>query len=108
MGGGKTISEHQKSELIRLVPHPRTLRKAREQVKYMVIDGLSARRTRNYLHRWIAWWVGTSKTWVYQELLQCFMDVCWHKQTADYAVGLYQLHLKTLCTTGTDSSARAA
>ena len=23
-----------------MVPHPRTLRKAREQVKYMVIDGL--------------------------------------------------------------------
>jgi hypothetical protein len=102
------ISEHQKSELIRIVPHPRTLRKAREQVKYMVIDGTSARRTRNYLHRWIAWWVGTSKTWCYQELLQWFIDVCWHKQTADYAAALCQLHLKTLRTTETDSSAWAA
>ena len=36
----------------RIVPHPMTLRKAREQVKQMVIDGLSARRIRSYPHRY--------------------------------------------------------
>ena len=73
-----------------------------EQVKYMVIDGTSSRRTRNYLHRWIAWWVETSETWQYQELLQWFIEICWHKETADYAAALNQLHLKTLRTTETD------
>ena len=46
---GKTGSEHQTCEPIRMVPHPRTLRKAREQVKSMVIDGFSSRRIKNYL-----------------------------------------------------------
>ena len=94
MGGGKTTFEHQKHEPIRIVPHPRTLRKAREQVKYMVIDGTSSRRIRNYLHRWVTWWAMTSKTWQYQELLQWFIDVCWHEPTAHYAAGLSQLHFK--------------
>ncbi len=67
---------------MRIVPHSRTLRKVREQVKYMVIDGTSSRRTRNYLHRWVMWWAMTSETWQYQELLQWFIDVCWHEQTA--------------------------
>ena len=38
MGGGKT-TEETKPLANRIVPHPRTLRKAREQVKQMVIDG---------------------------------------------------------------------
>lgn len=80
-GGGKTESEHQKREQVCIVPHPRTLRKAREQVRVMVLDGLSAQRIRSYLHRWVAWWATTSNTWQYQELLQWFMDVCWHETT---------------------------
>ncbi len=98
MGGGKTISEHQQHEPVRIVPHPRTLRKAREQVKHMVIDGTSSRRIRHYLHRWVAWWVNTSETWQYQELLQWFIDVCWPVHVFDYATGLYQLHINKLRT----------
>ena len=64
----------------------------------MVIDGTSSRRTRNYLHRWVMWWAMTSETWQYQELLQWFIDVCWHEQTAAYAAGLHQLHVKELHT----------
>jgi hypothetical protein len=83
---------------MRIVPHPRTLRKAREQVKHMVIDEVSPRRIRNYLQRWVAWWVNASNTWEYQELLQWFLDVCWQKSVAAYAASLCQLHLNKLHT----------
>jgi len=43
MGGGKADYEHQIGETIRMVPHPRTLRKARDQVKTMVINGCNYR-----------------------------------------------------------------
>jgi RNA-directed DNA polymerase len=84
-GGGVAISEHQQHEAMRIAPHPRTLRKAREQVKHRVIDEVSPRRIRSYLHRWVAWWQNTSNTWQYQELLQQFIDVCWNKHVAAYA-----------------------
>jgi hypothetical protein len=102
MGGGKTLSEHQKCEPISIVPHPRTLRKAREQVKYMVIDGTSSRRIRNYLHRWVMWWTTTSTTWQYQELLQRFIDVCWDSTAATYATAQACHHLKALHTRSVD------
>ena len=81
-----------------IVPHPRTLRKTREQVKLMVIDGISSHRIRNYLHRWVAWWAMTSNTWQYQELLQWFLNVCWQGQVAAYAAALYQLYINKLHT----------
>lgn len=98
MGGGKTVFEHQQHEQIRIVPHARTLRKAREQVKQMVITGTSSRRIRHYLHRWVTWWAMTSNTWQYQELLRWFIDVCWHLPATHYATGLRQLHFKRLHT----------
>jgi hypothetical protein len=55
MGGGNRLKNYQTHEPTHIVPHPRTLRKAREQVKYMVIDEVSPRRIRNYLQRWAAW-----------------------------------------------------
>lgn len=82
---------------MRIVPHARTLRKAREQVKYMVIDEVSPRRIRNYLHRWVCWWVNATNTWKYQELLQCFLEVCWHESVAAIAASL-QRHFKELHT----------
>ena len=72
----------------RIVPHARTLRKAREQVKQMVIDEVSPRRIRRYLHHWTTWWVRTTKTWQYQELLEWFLQVCWDFKPATYAAGL--------------------
>lgn len=66
--------------------------KARKQVRLMVLDGLSAQRIRNYLHRWVARWAITSNTWQYQELLRWFTDVCWHETAAHYAAALYRLH----------------
>lgn len=103
MGGGKADSEHQACEPMHMVPHPRTLRKAREQVKYMVIDGFSAYRIRNYLHRWTMWWTNTSNTWEYQELLQHFINASWDGQATAYATALSCLQqLKLL---HTDSAA---
>ena len=98
MGGGKTVSDHQKHELTRIVPHPRTLRKAREQVKQMVLDGTSSRRIRRYLNRFCAWWVNASDTWHYQEFLQWFLEVCWDKSAAEYATALSQLQFNKLHT----------
>lgn len=66
----------------------RTLRKAREQVKNMVIDEVSPRRIRNYLHRWVTWWVNATRTWNYNELIQWFCTACFDITPATYAAGL--------------------
>ena len=92
-GGGKTASDHQTHESQRIVPHPRTLRKAREQIKCMVIDGASPRQIRNYLHRWVTWWVNASETWQYSELINGFIALCWDASVAVYAADLLQRHL---------------
>ena len=91
-GGGETnvATDYQTPVLGSIVPHPRTLRKAREQVKQMVIDGLSARRIRRYLYRWAMWWVRTTESWQYTELLEWFLNVCWDFTPAVYATGLLQ------------------
>ncbi len=51
-GGVETIWQPEKQPLLQIqsVPHARTLRKAREQVKWMVKDGVSPRRIISYLH----------------------------------------------------------
>ena len=56
----------------------------------MVIDGLSARRIISYLRRWAMWWVRTSESWQYQELLEWFLNVCWDCSPAAIAAGLLQ------------------
>lgn len=75
---------------LRIVPHPRTLRKAREQIKYMVLDGASLQQIRNYLNRWVTWWVNTSETWQYSELLEQFISLCWDASLAAHAANLLQ------------------
>lgn len=67
--------------------------KEREQVKWMVKDGLSARRIIQYLHRWCLWWVRTAADWSYQNLLLWFIDACWDEPTATYAAGLHHRHM---------------
>ena len=96
MGGGKTISEHLTQELLRVVPHPRTLRKARENVKWMVNDGVSHRKTRNYLHHFVIWWVKTTELWTYEELLELFIRTCWESQPAAIAAELLQQRITVL------------
>jgi hypothetical protein len=89
MGGGVA-----QNELTRIVPHPRTLRKAREQVRLMVFDGLSAQSIRTYLHRWALWWVHASEIWTYEEIIQWFLAACWDATTAAYAAALSMHHVK--------------
>ena len=67
---------------------PRTLRKARSQVKLMVEDGGSPRKIKDYLHRWVMWWVRTTDNWHYHELLEWYLNGCWDFELAAYALGL--------------------
>ena len=71
-----------------LVPHPRTLRKARENIKWMVIDGVSLQKTRNYLHRFVLWWQRTAEDWQYDELLNWLIASCWERTPAAIAASL--------------------
>jgi hypothetical protein len=87
------VSGHQQHASLQMVPHQRTLRKARENVKQMVADGISFRKIRRYLYRWAAWWQNTSTIWEYQELLRQFIDVCWDEIACEYAIGLFQLSI---------------
>ena len=106
MGGGSLMIKHQINEPMRTVPHPRTLRKAREQIKYMVEDGFSIPKIRNYLYRWAMWWVNASNTWQHHELLKWFLDSCWDVNLAAYAEGLLLRYIKTSHTAMTQTPAR--
>ena len=92
------VLHHQSHVTLRMIPHARTLRKAREQVRCMVIDGLSARRIKNYLHLWARWWANASDTWIYHGILQWFVDACWDTGPAVYAAGLIKHHFNKLHT----------
>lgn len=92
------ISEHQTRELVRIVPHPRTLRKARENVKQMVNTGVSLRIIRRYLHNFVIWWVNATKIWRYEEILSSFIETCWEINPAAIAAGLLQKRVTILHT----------
>lgn len=98
MGGVETYSEHQNEAKISIIPHPRTLRKARIQVQQMVTIGLSTNRIRRYLHQFLLWWAKTSGTWQYHELINWFVESCWDINPAAYAAGLLQRQFKKLHT----------
>ena len=89
--GKNRTSNHQSHAPIRIVPHPRTLRKARTQVQLMVATGFSTRRIRSYLHRFVLWWVNTTRIWNYDELIKWFVDASFDINPAAFAVGLLVL-----------------
>jgi hypothetical protein len=94
MGGGKSTLQHQENEVIRIYPHPRTLRKAREHVKQMVSSGVSPRKITCYLHLWAVWWSKTSSNvWQYHEILIWFIKACWDIKTAIIAAVLLKRNL---------------
>ena len=97
MGGG--IS-YQTLEPLRVVPHARTLRKAREQVKWMVEDGVSRRQIKHYLCRWLCWWVNTSGTWNHKELSDAYIQSCWDLTAAANAANMLQRYTTELRTDG--------
>lgn len=91
LGGGKsslTSPNPNYSGQIHIVPHARTIRNAREQVRLMVIDGFSTPQIRRYLSAWLHWWVRTSQSWNTQSLLSQFIHSCYDAQIASIAIEL--------------------
>ena len=68
----------------------RALRNAREQVKQMVNDGVSLHRIKSYLRRWCSWWVRSSQSWQYQELLGWILHVCRDSKVVQITIALLQ------------------
>jgi len=103
-GGGKTTSNDQSHAPIRIVPHARTLRKARTQVQLMVATGFSTRRIRSYLHRFVLWWVNTTKLWNYNEIIKWFCDASFDIKATAFAAALLIRHniSDSSCTTVRD------
>jgi hypothetical protein len=89
------MSDHHYAESIRIKPHPRTIRNAREQVKALVASGLSAKKTKTYLKRWCTWWVKTSETWSIEALLSEFIEKCYEPPIAAIAESVRQHHIST-------------
>ena len=54
----------------------------------MVNDGLSTREIKDYLRRFVMWWVNTSDTWTAPELLTWFIEYCWDSKLAAIAASL--------------------
>jgi len=81
---------------MRIVPHLRTLRKARMQILSMVRAGLSIHSIRAYLHQWSSWWQNTAGFWTLEELLNWFITKCWDIPLAAVAAGLLRANKATL------------
>lgn len=95
-GDSSDTAGHSDSLHKTIVPHTRTLRNAREQVKQMVNDGVSLPRIKSYLHRWCSWWVRTAQNWHYQELMAWFIQACWDSTAKHIATTILkeQLNLR--------------
>ena len=83
--GGVDTCEHQQHVALRITPHPRTLRKARENVRLMVADQVSPAKIMRYFVQWARWWVKTANTWDFQTLVEQFINTCWQPETASIA-----------------------
>lgn len=70
---------------IRITPHARTLRKARENVRLMVAEQVSPAQIKRYFVQWARWWVKTANTWDFQSLVVEFIGTCWQKAPAKLA-----------------------
>lgn len=90
-GGADFIQPSQDSSAtFCVIPHARTLRKAREQVKMMVADDVSLPKIKKYLSRWVYWWVRTSSCWNYCELVNRYIHSCWNPTAKNMAIGFFQ------------------
>ena len=96
---GKSIVTHQQHVAMRITPHARTLRKARENVRLMVADQVSPAKIKRYFSRWLHWWARTT-TWDCQQLLKWFIEACWSATLKSYALASAQHYFKqsrTMC-----------
>ena len=65
------------SGAFRCDPHPRTLRKAREQIKVLVNDEASPSRIRTYWLCFLRWWTNTCPSWSVESFVSEFFERCW-------------------------------
>ena len=92
-----------------MTPHPRTLRRARENVKWMVADQVSPAKIKNYFVHWVRWWARTSIIWDFQELVEMFISMCWNQAPAAIASEVLKSYLTESNTRASlDASALAA
>lgn len=75
--------------LLITVPHGRTLRRSREQVRAMVADGVSLPKIKLYLSLWASWWHYATTTWSKETILTAWEALCWDKTLAGYALADY-------------------
>ena len=93
MKGGGPVTVQQESVALCMAPHARTLRKARERVKWMVKDGVSRPTIRHYLIQWLGWWTKTSDTWKKSELAARYVESCWNINMAVMGSAVFQRYL---------------
>ncbi len=65
-------------------------------VQQMVTIGLSANFIRRYLHKFLLWWVATSESWTYQELVIWFVEACWDIRPVAHAAGVLKRYINAL------------
>jgi len=73
------IDKHKQPVALRITPHARTLRKARENLRLMIADQVSPAKIKRYFVQWARWWVKTANTWVFQSLVEEFIRTCWQE-----------------------------
>ncbi|PIZ05218.1 MAG: hypothetical protein COY58_00245 [Gammaproteobacteria bacterium CG_4_10_14_0_8_um_filter_38_16] len=56
----------------------------------MVADGASLYQIKNYLSRWLFWWLKTARIWNYDELANRYIDSCWDPIAQNMAMGFFQ------------------
>jgi hypothetical protein len=78
----------------RIVPHPRTIRNAREQVKCMVADEVSLPKIKSYLVRWSQWWARTSCEWSTKELIHWYLKSYRKDDPANSAAAVFLDYIK--------------
>ena len=98
INGFGTQPQNHTIEIMRNIPHPRTLRNAREQVRVMIYHGISTQHIRHYLSSWARWWTLTIESWNYSEILLRLIESCWdtNLHVAVVAEGLRQRYLKKI------------
>ena len=93
---GVAIVQHQQPVALRITPHARTLRKARENVRLMVAGKAHPAKIKRYFVQWARWWVKTANIWDFQSLVEQFIMACWQEAPAKIAADVLSTHITEL------------
>src|SRR3990167_6413837 len=52
---------------------------------------ISLPKIKNYLSRWVYWWMKTSSCWNYNELVNRYIHSCWNPTAKNRAMGFFQI-----------------